>query len=439
MKRRDFLRTSVLAGLTAKPMFRELSAVAYAQNTRPLRILLRSSWQTVNIGDIAHTPGVLAIIERYFPDAEVTLWASGEYSDDVHEMESRRFPQLKKVVKGWVSLDGKKCNSPELATALEECDFILHGSGASFVAYKNIVAAVARTGKPYGIWGITWNKRPISGGSTYSEADQQEIDFLSTAKFVFFRDTVSLGMAKEAGVKAPIMEYGPDGAFACDLRNDVVADVFLKEHKLETGKFACVIPRYRVTPYWKIRNKPMTEKDKENWVLSQSMKEHDNGPIRNAIIETVRQTGLRVLVCPEDRSQVELGREMLYEPLPEDVKKCVVWRDRYWLTDEAISTYVRSAGLFGLEMHSPIMCVGNGVPAIVCRFHQQTSKGYMWRDIGLGEWLFNMDEESEIPGITPAVLDMLTNRVASLEKVEKARQFVLKRQERMAEALKNNI
>ena len=46
------------------------------------------------------------------------------------------------------------------------------------------------------------------------------------------------------------------------------------------------------------------------------------------------------------------------------VKKKVVWRDRYWLTDEALSTYVRGAGLFGNEMHSPIMCIGNGVPAL---------------------------------------------------------------------------
>ncbi|MBO5437386.1 MAG: polysaccharide pyruvyl transferase family protein, partial [Thermoguttaceae bacterium] len=325
---------------------------------------------------------------------------------------------------GRVSQDGTRVSDPELGKALDECDFILHGSGASFVAHRDIAAAVLRTGKPYGIWGITW-----SGG------DEAQLRLMDQAKFIFFRDTVSLEAAKAAGVRAPIMEFGPDGAFACDLRNDAAAEAFLSAHGLETGKFACVIPRYRVTPYWKIRNKPMSEKNREDWALSQSMKEHDNGPIRRAIIETVRQTDLKILICPEDKSQVELGREMLYEPLPDDVKQRVVWRDRYWITDEAISTYVRSAGLFGLEMHSPIMCIGNGVPAIVCRFHQQTSKGFMWRDIGLGEWLFNMDEESEIPGITPAVLEMLTRREESLAKVAKAQEFVRARQTRMGEAL----
>lgn len=427
MNRRHFLQTSALPAfgtLLPSAFASVLPAADLTLRSRPVRILLRSSWQMVNIGDIAHTPGVLAILERFLPNAEITLWAGNEYSDEVHQMEAKRFPQLKKVVKGSVSPDGKRCNSPELAQALEECDFILHGSGASFVAYRDVLGAVARTGKSYGIFGITW-----------SGADEKQIQFLSTAKFVFFRDSVSLGVAKEAGVCAPIMEFGPDGAFACDLRNDQAAEQFLKEHDLAEGQFACVIPRYRVTPYWKIRGKEMTEKDRTNWELSQQMKEHDHLPIRQAIIETVRQTDLKVLICPEDVSQVALGREVLYEPLPEDVKRRVVWRDRFWLTDEAISTYVRSAGLFGLEMHSPIMCVGNGIPAIVGRFHQQTSKGLMWRDIGLGDWLFNLDEEAEIPGIVPAVLKMLANRELSRQKVAAAQKFVAERQKRMGEAL----
>src|SRR6478672_5119749 len=115
---------------------------------------------------------------------------------------------------------------------------------------------------------------------------------------------------------------------------------------------------------------------------------------------------MKVLLCPEDKTQMAIGKEMIMDKLPDDVKKRVVWRENYWLTDEALSTYVRSAGLFGNEMHSPIMCIGNGVPAIVCRFEEQTSKGYMWRDIGLGEWLFDMDNTDDVSRIVPTVLAM---------------------------------
>ena len=48
---------------------RHRSRTASAQK-KPPRILLRSSWQIVNIGDIAHTPGVLALIEKYLPEAD---------------------------------------------------------------------------------------------------------------------------------------------------------------------------------------------------------------------------------------------------------------------------------------------------------------------------------------------------------------------------------
>jgi hypothetical protein len=98
------------------------------------------------------------------------------------------------------------------------------------------------------------------------------------------------------------------------------------------------------------------------------------------------------------------------------------------LTDEALSTYVRSAGMFSLEMHSPIVGLGNGVSATVCRVAEQTSKGVMWRDIGLGEWLFDFDDDEEIKGIVPAVLEMAKNPEAAQAKVAKARAFVEQRQ-----------
>lgn len=136
---------------------------------------------------------------------------------------------------------------------------------------------------------------------------------------------------------------------------------------------------------------------------------------------------MKILVCPEDSTQMETGRELLVDPLPADVKARVVWRETFWLTDEALSIYVRSAGLFGSEMHSPIMCVGNGIPALVCRFAEQTSKGIMWRDIGLGDWLFDLDHEHEVKQVAPAVLAMARDPAAARAKAARARAFVRQR------------
>ena len=98
MNRRHFLASS--SALTVTALFGA---------TPPKRIILRSSWQTVNIGDIGHTPGMLRLLEQYLPDAEVKLWPS-DVKNGVEEMLKQRFPKVE-IIKG-----------PEhLKAAFEQC------------------------------------------------------------------------------------------------------------------------------------------------------------------------------------------------------------------------------------------------------------------------------------------------------------------------------
>lgn len=421
LNRRDFLQqVPGIAGL----ILGSLSSLR-AGNVASKAIILRSSWQTENIGDIAHTPGVLTLLEKYLPDVQVRLWPSN-VGNGVEEMLRKRFPNVPII------------RTPEeIQKAFTDCVFLLHGSGPQLVARKDIERWVNETGKPYGIYGITF---PGVYGfpEERSKFNPVDIELLTNAKFAYFRDSVSLEFAKKNGVKCPIMEFCPDGAFAVDLRDDAAADAFLKEHGLEPGKFLCAIPQYRFSPWWELPSKKQAPNEAKR-AYNDKMKEQDNAPIREAIIQVVRQTPLKVLLVPENGTQVRIGKEMLYDPLPDDVKKKVVWRDHYWLTDEAVSTYIRSAGLFGLEMHSPIMCIAQGVPAIVCRFEEQTSKGAMWRDIGLNEWLFDMDTPSDVAKIVPAVLAMAKDPKAAKAKVAKAQKFVEKRQRETMGVLAKNL
>lgn len=408
--RRDFLKQS----LTFASLLATMPALASCSNKSHKTVLLRSSWQVENIGDIGHTPGVLALIEKYLPHVEVRLWPNNVGSG-VEEMLMKRFPKLM-IVK----------SDEEREKSLLECDFFLHGSGPFLVARNDLDRWRKETGKPYGIYGITFpgNYGFQSQSRKYNPLD---IELFNNAAFTYFRDSVSLDFAKQEGASCPIMDFCPDGAFAVDVRNDKAADSFLKAHALETGKFVCVIPQLRFTPWWELPTKNrIVDPAKHAW--NEKMKEHDNAPIRQAIIEVVRQTDLKVLIVPENETQIRIGKEMLFDPLPEDVKERVVWRDKYWLTDEAVSTYVRSSGLFGLEMHSPIMCIAQGIPAIVCRFSEQTSKGFMWRDIGLGDWLFDMDVEDDIKRIVPTVLSMVKNPEESRRKVRGAMKTITRYQ-----------
>lgn len=387
-------------------------------NSKPI-ILLRSSWQTVNIGDIAHTPGVLALCEKYLPGVEVRLWA-GDVGDGVQEMLLKRFPDLQIILNS---------DSLELKNAFNECDFLLHGSGPYLVADKDVDRWIKETQKPFGVYGITLPDY---------KCDENIIQLLNQAEFVYFRDTVSLEFAKTIGIKAPVMEFGPDGAFACDVRNDSAAIAFMSENKLEEGKFLCVIPKYRKTPYWVIPEKN-TEFNQEVYDKNERFKEHDLKPYREAIIEVVSQTDMKILICPEDKTQMALGKEMLYDPLPDHIKPYVVWHEKFWLTDEALSTYVRSAGLFGLEQHSPIMCIGNGVPALVGRFKEQSCKGFMWHNIGLKDWLFDSDVVEDMQGLTPTVLSLVNDRENTMRKTLEAKKFVEEAQKRTMIELRKNL
>ncbi len=423
--RRDFLTAiPVLAGSL-------LSLKAWAAQGTPdteKQLVLRSSWQTVNIGDIGHTPGVLSLLEKHLPHVNVRLWAT-DVGNGVREMLTKRFPKLEIFT---------NADKEAVARAMQECDFLLHGSGPSLVARADVKRWKEETGKPYGVYGITFPGVYSDDPKELVKPNPLDIELLNAAAFAFFRDSVSLDLAKKLGVQNSVMKFCPDGAFAVDLRDDLAAEAFMKEHGLEAGKFMCVLPRNRLTPWWEIPSKNQKLDEKKN-ARNEAMREHDNAPLREAIIAVVRQTSLKILICPEDETQVKLGKQILLDRLPDDVKQRVVWRDRYWLTDEAVSTYLRSAGIFGLEMHSPIMALGNGIPAIVGRFAEQTSKGFMWRDIGLADWLFDFDNEADIARYVPAVLAMAKNPKAARQKAAKGRKFVKQKQQETMSILGKEI
>ncbi len=397
------------------------------------RILLRSSWQTVNIGDVAHTPGVLAILEREWPEAEVWLWPS-KLSDGVREMLRVRFPRLR-----FAETEAAR------KEALAVCDFFLHGSGPSLVGEKSLPDWLA-TGKPWGVWGITLNPA-LEAGNVAADGQNRlrepdagyaaTLRLLGSAKFVFFRDSKSLELAQQWGCKCPVMKFGPDGAFATDVTDVGAAEAFLREAGLVPGKFLCCIPRLRFTPYWTIPEKKAAFHAGKH-ARNEELKEQDHLPHRLAIQAVLAETDLKVLLCPEDETQMAVGKENILDRLELDAesKKRVVWRRQFWPVQEALAVYRQSAGLFGNEMHSPIMCVGNGVPAMVCRWREQTTKGYMWKDIGLGQWLFDFDKAEDRDRFPGQVLAMAKDAVGARQMAEKGRAVVLRHQREMVATLR---
>jgi polysaccharide pyruvyl transferase WcaK-like protein len=172
----------------------------------------------------------------------------------------------------------------------------------------------------------------------------------------------------------------------------------------------------------------------ERIAINAKFAEADHARQREAITTWVRKTRLRVFLVPEMTYQVSRLRPLLFDPLPADVKPHVAVMDRYWLTAEAASVYARAAAVLSFELHSPIMAIAAGVPAIHLRQPTDTSKGQMWRDVGLGDWLFEI-EGATGEQIAVRLLALHHNRQATEATVAKARAFTDARARAMMDAI----
>lgn len=449
MNRRQFLSRTATAAAAGSLLSPAIFAAA-AKTGRPPRILLRSSWQSVNIGDIGHTPGALSLIEKHFPEAEVTLWP-GSLGHGSRELLTKGYPRLK-IAEGSVDKDNKP-TTPALAKAWEETDLYLSGSGSGFPAAAHAVTFQKVTGKPVGVFGVS--NDPISGmganrdaeggtlvslreralklPSTHLSADLRYI--MDRAAFFFCRDTITRDYLKNQGVKTPILEFGPDAQLGMHLRDDAKGLAWLAANKLEAGKFISVIPRLRYTPYYKIRNTARTKDDEIKDKINDRTTEQDHAKLRDMIVAYVKNTGNKVMVCAEMTYQVEMGKEVLVDPLPADIKKNVVWRDTYWLPDEAASIYSKAQCVISVECHSPLIALHNGTPTFYVRQPTDTCKGQMYRDIGANDWFFEVDETSG-PQLWSRLEAIHREPAKAKAKVKAIMATVEARQKRMVEAVR---
>lgn len=296
-------------------------------------------------------------------------------------MLQKYFPTVK-ILYGNVNAT-KEVDNPEVTQAFREADIMIHGSGPSVVGQVNLEAWAKYSDKPFGIYGTTIQH--INGSLKA---------LLKKSSFIYTRETASLKVLKAAGLSGKHISFAPDATFYMDIHNNEKADAFLSQNNLQPQKFICAIPRLRITPYYKFRpnNAGWTdEKIKQVNALNDQKKEIDHAKLREAMIAWVRETGNKVLVCPEMTYEVNIMDELLINPLPADVKPHVIKRG-YWLPDEAASVYAKAHTVLSFECHSPIIAAANGVPFFYLRQPQDTIKGQMYYDLGFDDWVFEIEQ-----------------------------------------------
>ena len=375
MNRRDFIsQTNLLsAGFFLSPL---LTNAAYKTNPT---ILIVSGWQDVNIGDIGHTPGLLHILETFIPKASILLWKRS-HGEEVEKLLNKNFSKVK-IIYGSVNKD-QDVENPEIIAAFKKADLMIHGSGPLLVGADNLASWIKHTNKPFGVFGAT-----LENPSKYHQ------DILQKASFIYTRETKSIEHLKKVGIVGKHIQFAPDATFFMSIRDDKKGFSFLEANGLKDKKFICAVPRLRYTPYHKFNannNGWSLEKIKQVEDTNEKYKEIDHAKLREAMIAWVRETGNKVLICPEMTYEVDIMDELLINPLPEDVKPFIVKRG-YWLPDEAASIYAKAHTVLSFECHSPIIAAVNGTPCFYLRQPEDTIKGQMYYDLDFNDWVFEMN------------------------------------------------
>jgi len=380
-------------------------------------LLLITGWATHNIGDIGHTPGTLRYLENHFPEAQVYCWLHA-FNPEILNMLRRRFPSVKLVEGG--DLDEKgKASTPQLQEAFDKSDFVIQNSGMSYNRFWSppvswLKASLSKN-KHFGLYAQSFDGMRDQDVETVP-------DLLSSIDFIFCRDNESLMFLRKAGITANILEFGPDGCFGADVRDEKAALNFINQHDLEPRKFLVVILRSddyreRLNPQDPLNQVPGGP---EAW----------SKKLREVIKYWVNRTGFPVVIVPEVEKEIEAAKTLLLEPLPDDIKKKVIHRNTFWNVDEAISFYDRAHTVVSMEPHSCIMALSVGTPTIHFFTRHHGYKAWMFRDIGLPEWLISLD--SEPADRVNSELDRIhDNYDLAVKKTERSMTFVHTRSEEM--------
>ena len=407
MNRRTFLqRTGAALAVSTLP------SRAFAQ-VKPKTVVLQSAWATHNIGDIGHTPGTLRVLEEHLPEVKVVLWAM-KLDERVTAMLRTRFPKVE-IVQG--SLTGKTKQDEKLREVIRGADLFIRNSGmgqdTSFMKFCQ------KVGTPYSLFGQSYFPDMVEGAG----ADDR-IALLNNAAFLYTRETKTLSILKRVGVKTPTLEFGPDGCFGIDVRDDERGLATMKKLGLEERKFITIQLRTHTPSHPGVDDKrPQKLNPLHPTPQMIADDERRAAKYRELITRWVQKTGHKVLIAPEVKKEMEHNKRFIYDQLPPEIQKHVVNLEYFWNADEAASVFARAHTIVCHEPHSPIIALANGTPIIHTYSEFHSPKCWMFKDIGLPEWLLEMDE-TPVEKMADTLFAIDADYPAAQAKVKKAMAYV---------------
>lgn len=412
---------------TRRSFFHALTAAlggsVYAADGKPKTIVLQSAWDTINIGDIGHTPGTLRVIEEHLPQVKVVLWAM-KLDERIIAMLKARFPKVE-ILQGNLFKDG--ASDKKLQEVVKNCDLFIRNSGMG--QDLTFMQFCQKHGKPYGLFGQSYFPTMVEGNGAAERSG-----LLNDAAFIYTRETKTLNILKKAGITAPVLEFGPDGCFGIDVRDDERGLATMKKLGLEERKFITVQLRTN-TPKFPGVDDSRPEKLNPLHPTPEQIEDDERraAKYRDLVTRWVQKTGGKVLIAPETIKEMGHNKRLIHDPLPPEIQQQVVNLDDFWNADEAASIFARAHTIVCHEPHSPIIALANGTPIIHTYSEFHSPKCWMFQDIGLGDWLMEMDE-TPVEKMAETLFAIDADYTAAQAKVKTAINYV---HERFAGSMKH--
>jgi polysaccharide pyruvyl transferase WcaK-like protein len=251
-------------------------------------------------------------------------------------------------------------------------------------------------GIPYGINGHSFE-------AIEWPADLVHRPLLKDARFISCRDPDSIDYLRQRDLLSPRTTFGPDSTFFYTGTDEAWARQFMRENALSAGRFITVTVRDAVSQAGSLAHVIPIEREREQMAR-----------MREFIENWIKRTGVPVVLCPESKREVRWHHDNIHLLLsPEAKAKCVLTHtdlSSFWNAGKAGALYQQAEMIVSMEMHSVIMGLSRGTPTLMIQFLETGRKASMLQELGLGDWLFDVDEPNSGAKLLEAALKIHADR-----------------------------
>jgi len=434
-------------------------------------LLLAFSWTFGHVGDVGITAGFLQFLHRRRPDLPVRLLAWQGREDPEFPRAQRYYPQYHAptevypnvfreligddapeggVWREWGKRWGRRrlenfergcLNSreaaamaedllerfplelyremetrhPEIAKLFSEAGFVLFNASTSLsfgrLGVRNWWGQTLRNAMPLLIaraLRIPYGLHPQSVEAVDWPVDLVYRPLFREARFLYTRDSDSLVYLEQRRLCNRSSGFAADTTFFFQCPDIAWSERWMEAHGLEERGFAVVMVRIPIC-------RPGSPDPVAGAVpperLARLMDRN-----RQVIEPWVAKTGLKVVIAHEGADTIPSAREHLWSLLSPETREKVVYLDEFWTTEQAFALYQRARLMISMEIHSTFLALGAGTPVVHHPFVEAGRKMEVFRDLGLGDWLIDIDE-ADAGEILSAVLAIHENHEAARARV----------------------